>query len=93
MSEQLETIVQIIAIVSFVATILNYTIIKPLKVSIDTLALAVNKLEKLLHKVEDDEQKLRERVITNETKISQMQNDIDTLKQYHQQPISGGKYS
>ena len=93
MNESLEVIVEVIAIVSFVATILNYTIIKPLKVSIDTLALAVNKLEKLLHKVEEDEQKLRERVITNETKISQIQNDVDTLKQYHQQPINGGKHS
>lgn len=45
MNESLEVIVEVIAIVSFVATIVNYTIIKPLKISIDTLAIAVDKLE------------------------------------------------
>lgn len=92
MNESLEVIVEMIAIVSFVATVVNYTIIKPLKVSIDTLALAVNKLEKLLHKVEEDEQKLRERVLKNETRIETLMDEVDILKEYHKQPV-GGKYS
>lgn len=92
MTESLEIIVEMIAIVSFVATVVNYTIIKPLKISIDTLALAVNKLEKLLHKVEEDEVELRERVRVNETRIETIKADIETLKEYHKQPI-GGKYS
>ena len=92
MNESLEVIVEMIAIVSFVATVVNYTIIKPLRLSIDTLTLAVEKLEKLLHKVEEDEQKLRERVRVNETKIQTISSDVETLKEYHKQPI-GGKYS
>lgn len=87
MNESLEVIVEVIAIVSFVATVVNYTIIKPLKISIDTLTIAVDKLEKLLHKVEDDEQKLRERVRVNETRIEALIDEVDTLKEYHKQPI------
>lgn len=92
MTESLEIIVEMIAIVSFVAGVVNYTIIKPLKIAIDTLTLAVNKLETLLHQVEDDERKLRERVKVNETRIESIIDDVETLKEYHKQPI-GGKYS
>ena len=83
MNESLEVIVEVIAIVSFVATVVNYTIIKPLKISIDTLAIAVDKLEKLLHKVEEDEQKLRERVRVNETRIDNIIGRVGTLEEYH----------
>lgn len=93
MNESLEVIVEMIAIVSFVATVVNYTIIKPLRLSIDTLTHAVEKLEKLLHQVEEDEVKLRERVIRNETKIRTMESDISALKEYHKPQPSGGKYS
>lgn len=92
MTESLELIVEIIAIISFGATVVNYIVIKPLRVSIDTLTIAVEKLEKLLHKVEEDEQKLRERVRVNETRIENMTDRIETLEEYHKQPI-GGKYS
>lgn len=92
MTESLEIIVEMIAIVSFVAGVVNYTIIKPLKIAIDTLTTAVNKLETLLHQVEDDERKLRERVRVNETRIESIIDDVETLKEYHKQPI-GGKYS
>lgn len=92
MNESLEVIVEMIAIVSFVAGVVNYTIIKPLRIAIDTLTLAVNKLENLLHQVEDDERKLRERVKVNETRIETLMDDVETLKEYHKQPI-GGKYS
>lgn len=93
MNESLEVIVEMIAIVSFVATVVNYTIIKPLRLSIDTLTHAVEKLEKLLHQVEDDEVKLRERVIRNETKIKTLEHNIATLQEYHKPQTSGGKYS
>lgn len=93
MNESLEVIVEMIAIVSFVATVVNYTIIKPLRLSIDTLTLAVEKLEKLLHKVEEDEQKLRERVIRNETKIKTLEFSVETLQEYHKPQPTGGKYS
>ena len=92
MTESLEIIVEIIAIISFGATVVNYIVIKPLRVSIDTLTIAVEKLEKLLHKVEEDEQKLRERVKVNETRIENMTGRLETLEEYHKQPI-GGKYS
>lgn len=87
MNESLEVIVEMIAIVSFVATVVNYTIIKPLKVSIDTLALAVNKLEKLLHKVEEGEQELRERVSLGEQTIEDLKSRVTDLEGYHKQPI------
>ena len=92
MTESVEIIVEIIAIVSFCAGVVNYVVIKPLRVSIDTLTIAVEKLEKLLHKVEEDEVQLRERVKVNETHIETLTNDVETLKEYHKQPI-GGKYS
>lgn len=92
MNESLEIIVEMIAIVSFVAGVVNYTIIKPLRIAIDTLTHAVEKLEHLLHQVEDDERKLRERVKVNETRIENMTGRLETLEEYHKQPI-GGKYS
>lgn len=92
MNESLEIIVEMIAIVSFVAGVVNYTIIKPLRIAIDTLTHAVEKLETLLHEVEDNERKLRERVRVNETKIQTIKDDVETLKEYHKQPV-GGKYS
>lgn len=99
MTESLEIIVEMIAIVSFVATVVNYTIIKPLRISIDTLTLAVEKLEKLLHKVEDDEQKLHtdvslieKQVEFNKQEIKRAFGRIEHLEEYHKTPL-GGKYS
>lgn len=99
MNESLEVIVEMIAIVSFVATVVNYTIIKPLRISIDTLTLAVEKLEKLLHKVEDDEQKLHtdvslieKQVEFNKQEIKRAFGRIEHLEEYHKTPL-GGKYS
>lgn len=93
MNESLEVIVEMIAIVSFVATVVNYTIIKPLRLSIDTLTHAVEKIEKLLHQLEDEEVRLRERVIRNETEIKTLKGDVATLKDFHKPQPSGGKYS
>ena len=83
MTESLEIIVEIIAIVSFCAGVVNYVVIKPLRVSIDTLSLAVEKLEKLLQKVEEDEVELRERVRVNETNICTLTSRVGQLETYH----------
>lgn len=89
MSESLEIIVEMIAIVSFVAGVVNYTIIKPLRMSIDTLTLAVEKLEKLLHKVEEDEQRLGTRVELHEQAIEALTDKVEELAEYHKQPLKG----
>ena len=83
MTESLEIIVEIIAIVSFCAGVVNYVVIKPLRVSIDTLTIAVEKLEKLLHKVEEGEVELRERVSVNETNIDTLTSRVGQLETYH----------
>ncbi len=86
MTESLEIIVEVIAIVSFAATIVNLIVIKPLRVSIDTLSLAVQELKKLLLKVEDDETELDKRVTVHETKINSLTERVDTLEGYHHKP-------
>ena len=87
MNVSLEDVVAIIAIVSFGATVVNYVVIKPLKISIDTLTIAVNKLETLLHKVEADEQKLDKRVTINERNIEELQDKVEELAEYHKVPV------
>lgn len=87
MTESLEIIVEIIAIVSFCAGVVNYVVIKPLRISIDTLTIAVEKLEKLLHKVEEDEQRLHTRVELHEQAIEALTDKIEELSEYHKQPL------
>lgn len=89
MTESLEIIVEMIAIVSFCAGVVNYVVIKPLRLSIDTLTLAVEKLEKLLHKVEDDEQQLRTRIELHEQAIETLTDTVEKLAEYHKQPVKG----
>lgn len=86
MNVSLEDVVAIIAIVSFGATVVNYVVIKPLKISIDTLTVAVNKLETLLHKVEEDEKRLDKEVAINKRNIEDLQDRVDTLETYHTKP-------
>lgn len=86
MNVSLEDVVAIIAIVSFGATVVNYVVIKPLKISIDTLTIAVNKLETLLHKVEEDEKRLDKEVAINKRNIEDLQDRVDTLETYHTKP-------
>ena len=87
MNVSLEDVVAIVTIVSFGAAVVNYVVIKPLKISIDTLTIAVNKLETLLHKVEEDERNLDKRVSINEQKIADLQEITEELSNYHKAPI------
>ena len=87
MNVSLEDVVAIVTIVSFGAAVVNYVVIKPLKVSIDTLTIAVNKLETLLHKVEEDERNLDKRVSVNERDIENLQETVEELRGYHKAPI------
>lgn len=93
MNVTLEDIVAVIAIVSFGATVVNYTVIKPLRVSIDMLSTAVQELKKLLFEVERDEKRLDKEVAINRQSIEDLQeqvdtlnNRVDTLQSYHTKP-------
>ena len=100
MNESLEVIVEMIAIVSFCCGVVNYTVIKPLRTSIDTLAGEVRDLKKVLNDVdhrvddvEDDVAKVDKRVTLNEHKLKELTGRVTNLEGYHKQPINGGKYS
>lgn len=86
MHESLEIIVEIIAIVTFCATVVNYIIIKPLRDSITSLTTAVIKLEDLLHKLEESEIKLDKRVSINEHKIGTLTEKVELLEEFHRKP-------
>ncbi len=86
MSESLEIIVEIIAIISFGATAVNYIVIKPLRISIDMLSVAVQELKNLLSVVEEDEVALDKRVTVNETKINNLTDRVDVLERFHTKP-------
>lgn len=86
MSESLEIIVEIIAIISFGATVVNYIVIKPLRISIDMLSVAVQELKNLLSVVEEDEVALDKRVTVNENKITTLTDRVDKLEGYHSKP-------
>ena len=100
MNESLEVIVEMIAIVSFCCGVVNYTVIKPLRTSIDTLAGEVRDLKKVLNdvdrKVDNVDRRVDEidkRVSLNEREIKQLNPRVTHLEGYHKQPINGGKYS
>lgn len=86
MSESLEIIVEIIAIISFGATVVNYIVIKPLRISIDMLSVAVQELKNLLSDVEEEEVNLDKRVTVNETKINNLTDRVDVLERFHSKP-------
>lgn len=86
MSESLEIIVEIIAIISFGATVVNYIVIKPLRISIDMLSTAVQELKNLLSEVEEEEATLDKRVTVNENKINNLTDRVDKLESYHTKP-------
>lgn len=91
MNESLEVIVEIIAIVSFCCGVVNYTVIKPLRTSIDTLAVEVRELKKVLDEIEDNVADVNTRVTVNEKKITFLEGRVSHLETYHVQPINGGK--
>lgn len=86
MSESLEIIVEIIAIISFGATVVNYIVIKPLRISIDMLSVAVQELKNLLSAVEEEEASLDKRVTVNENKINTLTERVDKLESFHTKP-------
>lgn len=86
MSESLEIIVEIIAIISFGATVVNYIVIKPLRISIDMLSVAVQELKNLLSEVEEEEATLDKRVTVNENKINTLTERVDKLEAFHTKP-------
>ena len=86
MSESLEIIVEIIAIISFGATVVNYIVIKPLRISIDMLSVAVQELKNLLSAVEEEEATLDKRVTVNENKINTLTDRVDKLESFHTKP-------
>ena len=100
MNESLEVIVEMIAIVSFCCGVVNYTVIKPLRTSIDMLAGEVRDLKKVLNdvdrKVDGVDHRvdgLDKRVSINEHKLKELTGRVTHLEGYHKQPINGGKYS
>ena len=93
MNVSLENVVSIIAIVSFGATVVNYIVINPLRISIDMLSTAVQELKKLLFEVERDEKRLdkevainRSNIEVNKRGIEDLQERVDKLEGYHTKP-------
>lgn len=104
MNDSLEIIVEMIAIVSFCCGVVNYTVIKPLRTSIDTLAGEVRDFKKVLddvdrkvdRKVDNVDRRvdgLDKQVTLNVREIKQLNSRVTQLEGYHKQPINGGKYS
>lgn len=93
MNESLEIIVGVITIVSFSCAVVNYTVIKPLKTSIDTLAGKIHDLKIVLDEIDDEVSTLKTDVTVNKNKIYQLEGRVTQLEGYHKQPINGGKYS
>lgn len=86
MNVTLEDIVAVVTIVSFGAAVVNYTVIKPLRISIDMLSTAVQELKNLLSDVEEEEAALDKRVTVNENKINTLTDRVDKLESYHSKP-------
>lgn len=86
MNVSLEDVVAVIAIVSFGAGVVNYIVIKPLRMSIDMLSTAVQELKKLLFDVEREEKRLDKEVAINKRNIEDLQERVDILETYHTKP-------
>lgn len=87
MNITLETLVQIIAIISFGAAVINYSVVKPLRDSVDTLRSSLKCLENLLNEVKAKEITLEQRVEFNVTAIEKVNKRVDALEKYHQKPV------
>lgn len=87
MTKSLSVIVEIIAIISFTATVINYMIVQPLRDSMNTLTVAVEKLDILLAQVNEKEIKLEERVKVLERDTKHCFDTLKALEQYHKKPI------
>lgn len=85
MDGSLEIIVEVIAIVSFCATVINYIIIKPLRESITQLAKAVELLDKLLTSVKEKQITLEGRTNVLERDVKHCFQRIEACENYHKQ--------
>lgn len=91
MTESLEVIVEMIAIVSFCCGVVNHTVIKPLRTSIDNLSGKVHDLKIVLDEIDDEVANIKTDVTVNTNKITQLEGRVTNLEGYHKQPITGGK--
>lgn len=89
MNESLEIIVGVITIVSFSCAVVNYTVIKPLRTSIDMLAGEVRDRKKVLDEIDDEVATIRTDVTVNKNKLTALEGRVDQLESYHKQPIGG----
>lgn len=79
----LATTVQLIAIVTFIATVLNYTIIKPLKDSISALERTIAKMDGTVERLVDNDVSLDRRLTIVEQSAKSAHHRIDEIKGGH----------
>ena len=79
----LATTVQLIAIVTFIATVLNYTIIKPLKDSISALGVTIAKMDSTVERLVDNDVSLDRRLTIVEQSAKSAHHRIDEIKGGH----------
>ena len=79
----LPTMVQLIAIVTFIATVLNYTIIKPLKYSISALERTIAKMDSTVERLVDNDVSLDRRLTIVEQSAKSAHHRIDEIKGGH----------
>ena len=79
----LATTVQLIAIVTFIATVLNYTIIKPLKDSISALERTIAKMDSTVERLVDNDVSLDRRLTIVEQSAKSAHHRIDEIKGGH----------
>lgn len=84
MHEYIEIIVGLIAILTFVCGVVNYTIIKP-------QSFVVNELKRVVEHLDSVVTDIRNRVVAGEVKIDDLQVRVDALEKYHKEPVRGKK--
>lgn len=87
MTKPLSVIVEIIAIISFTATVINYMIVQPLRESINTLTVAVEKLDTLFAQVNEKEIKNEGRINVLERDTKHCFEKLNDLEKYHKKPV------
>lgn len=79
----LPTMVQLIAVVTFIATVLNYTIIKPLKDSISALGQTIAKMDGTIERVVNNQAEYDRRLTITEQSVKSAHHRIDEIKGGH----------
>ena len=83
MELNLATSVQMIAIVTFIATVLNYTVIKPLKGSISSLEKTIAKMDGTIERVVTNQAEYDRRLTITEQSVKSAHHRIDEIKGGH----------